>query len=75
MKVVVFCVVAPCSMIQIHVSGVLTASVLLIELMVEAGSTYETSVNFYQTTRCNNPEDSHLQMNMCFFALSARSQV
>jgi hypothetical protein len=22
--------------------------------------TSETSVNFYQTTRCNNPEDSHL---------------
>jgi hypothetical protein len=24
--------------------------------------TSETSVNFYQTTRRNNPEDSHLQM-------------
>jgi hypothetical protein len=23
-------------------------------------STSETSVKFYQTTRCNNPEDSHL---------------
>jgi hypothetical protein len=23
-------------------------------------STYETSVNFYQTTQRNNPEDSHL---------------
>jgi hypothetical protein len=21
----------------------------------------ETSINFYQTTRCNNPEDSHLE--------------
>jgi hypothetical protein len=29
---------------------------LLIALMMEAAS---TSVNFYQTTRCNNPEDSH----------------
>jgi hypothetical protein len=29
-------------------------------LMMEAASTYETSVNFYQTTRRNNPEDSHL---------------
>jgi hypothetical protein len=27
---------------------------------MEAASTYETSVNFYQTTRRNNPEDSHL---------------
>jgi hypothetical protein len=32
-----------------------------IALMMEAASTSETSVNFYQTTRRNNPEDSHLQ--------------
>jgi hypothetical protein len=31
-----------------------------IVLMMEAVSTSETSVNFYQTTRCNNPEDSDL---------------
>jgi hypothetical protein len=30
-------------------------------LMMEAASTSETSVNFYQTTRRNNPEDSYLQ--------------
>jgi hypothetical protein len=29
--------------------------------MMEAASTYETLVNFYQTTQCNNPEDSYLQ--------------
>jgi hypothetical protein len=29
-------------------------------LMMEAASTSEMSVNFYQTTRRNNPEDSHL---------------
>jgi hypothetical protein len=28
--------------------------------MMEAASTSETSVNFYQTIRLNNPEDSHL---------------
>jgi hypothetical protein len=28
---------------------------------MEAVSTSETSVNFYQTTRRNIPEDSHLQ--------------
>jgi hypothetical protein len=28
--------------------------------MMEAASTSETLVNFYQTTWCNNPEDSHL---------------
>jgi hypothetical protein len=27
---------------------------------MEAASTSETSVNFYQTTRHNNPEDNHL---------------
>jgi hypothetical protein len=29
--------------------------------MMEAASSSETSVNFYQTTRRSNPEDSHLQ--------------
>jgi hypothetical protein len=32
-----------------------------IALMMEAASTSETSVNFYQTTRRYNPEDSHLR--------------
>jgi hypothetical protein len=32
-----------------------------IALMIEAASTSETSVNFYQTTRCYNSEDSHLR--------------
>jgi hypothetical protein len=31
-----------------------------ITLMMEAASTSETSVKFHQTTRRNNPEDSHL---------------
>jgi ribosomal protein L18E len=31
-----------------------------IALMMEAPSTSETSVNFYQITRRNNPEDSDL---------------
>jgi hypothetical protein len=29
--------------------------------MMEAASATETSVNFYQTTRRYNPEDSHLR--------------
>jgi hypothetical protein len=37
------------------VSEVLAASII-IALMMEAASTSETSVNFYQTTRCYNPE-------------------
>jgi hypothetical protein len=44
-KMVVFWVVAPCS--------------LAIALMMEAARTSETLVNFYQTTRHYNPEDSH----------------
>jgi hypothetical protein len=31
-----------------------------IALMMEEASTSETSVNFYQSTRRNNPQDSHL---------------
>jgi hypothetical protein len=38
---------------------VLTASIIS-ALMMEAVSTSEMSVNFYQTTRRNIPEDSHL---------------
>jgi hypothetical protein len=32
----------------------------LIALMMEAVQTSETLVNSYQSTRCYNPEDSHL---------------
>jgi hypothetical protein len=35
-------------------------AVSIIRAMTEAASTSETSVNFYQTKRRNNPEDSHL---------------
>jgi hypothetical protein len=34
--------------------------VVAIALIMEAASTSETSANFYQTTRRNNPEDSRL---------------
>jgi hypothetical protein len=51
--------------------AVLRAVIRAIAQMIEAASTSETSVNFYQTTNysmkmvvfwvvCNNPEDSHL---------------
>jgi hypothetical protein len=42
------------------VSEVLSASI--IALMMEAASTSETSLYFYQITWRNNPEDSHLQV-------------
>jgi hypothetical protein len=33
---------------------------MIIALMMEAARTSETLVNFYQTTRCYNSEDSNL---------------
>jgi hypothetical protein len=50
-KMAVFRFLAPCSL-------VITA----ITLMMKAVGIYETSVNFYQTTRSYNPEESHLQI-------------
>jgi hypothetical protein len=35
-------------------------AMIIIALMMEAARTSETLINFYQTTRCYNPEDSHL---------------
>jgi hypothetical protein len=65
MKMAVFWVVAPCSLAEVyrHFRG---ACCLHhrgddIFLIMEAASTPKTSVNFYQTTRRNNPEDGHLQ--------------
>jgi hypothetical protein len=62
MKMAVFRVVAPCRLVEfyrrfrgacyLHHQGD-------VALMVEAESTSETSVNFSQTTRRNNSEDSH----------------
>jgi hypothetical protein len=34
-----------------------------IALMMSAARTSDTSVNVYQTTRRNNPEDSHLHIH------------
>jgi hypothetical protein len=40
---------------------VLAASIIrAIDLMMEAANASETLADFYQTTRRNNPEDSHL---------------
>jgi hypothetical protein len=43
-----------------------------IVLMMEAAGTSEMSVNFYQTTRRNNSENSHLRL-MPFFILKILS--
>jgi hypothetical protein len=64
MKMTVFCNVAPCSFIEIHghFRGVYCC---LNTLMMEAVSTSETSVNFYETTWPDIPEDSLLHNNNC----------
>jgi hypothetical protein len=59
----VFWDVAPCIMADIHRSSEdLTAIIRALThlLMMKAVNSSETLVNFYQTTRCNIPEDSHL---------------
>jgi hypothetical protein len=38
---------------------------VVITLMIEAASTFEMSVNFYQTTWRYHPEDSHLHTRCC----------
>jgi hypothetical protein len=38
----------------------------LIALMMEAARTCETLVNFYQTTRRYNPEDSNLHVHIVY---------
>jgi hypothetical protein len=49
---------------------VLPASIIT-TLEMEAVSTSETSVNFYQTTRRNIPEDSHFIVNVDFLGCDA----
>jgi hypothetical protein len=57
MNMAVFWVVAPRNLVEVH-------------LMIEAESTSETSVKFYQSVRRNNPEGSHLKTQNIFEILS-----
>jgi hypothetical protein len=62
MKMTVFWDVASCSLIEIdqHLRCAYCLHHKIIALMMETVNTSETSVNFYETTRCNIAEDSHL---------------
>jgi hypothetical protein len=40
--------------------SVVLAAFIIIALKMESASSFETLVNFYQTPRRYNPEDSHL---------------
>jgi hypothetical protein len=46
-----------------------------IALMMEAARTSETLVNFYQTTRHYNPEDSHLRIAKSSFLQAGRTNL
>jgi hypothetical protein len=64
-KMAVFWVVALCSLVEVY--GHFRGACCLHHQdddhcpNMEAASTSEMLVNFYQTTQHNNPEDSHLQ--------------
>jgi hypothetical protein len=60
MKMTVFWVLAPCSLIEIDRR--FRGAYCLHRLDVKALSTCETLVSFYQTTGRNITEDSHLQI-------------
>jgi predicted GNAT family acetyltransferase len=62
MKMAVLWVVPLCSLVEVYRHFRLAASIIraMIALMMEAASISETLVNFYQTTRYSNPEDSNL---------------
>jgi hypothetical protein len=69
MKIAVFWVVAPYSLVEVYQRFRGTCCLhhqALIALMMEAASTSETSVNFYKTTWHYNPEDSHLQTEITY---------
>jgi hypothetical protein len=57
-KMAVFWVVAACNLLD--VSEVIAVSI--IRAMTEAASTSKTSASFYQATRRNSPEDSHVDI-------------
>jgi hypothetical protein len=52
---------APCPSYYSYITARFLSPGLLIALMMEAARTSETLVNFYQTTRYYNPEDSNLE--------------
>jgi hypothetical protein len=43
--------------------------------MMVAANTSETSVNFYQTTWCNIPEDSHLDISITVITILTATDV
>jgi hypothetical protein len=61
-KVTVFWVVAPCSLVEVNRR--FRGTCCLHHQDPDDGGPSETSVNFHQTTRYSNPEDSHLRIHI-----------
>jgi hypothetical protein len=61
MKMALFWVVAPCSMVEVY--RCFNGACCLRHQGEAAARTSETSVKLYKTTRRNNPEDSDLQID------------
>jgi hypothetical protein len=55
-------IVVPCILIEVYRR--FRSSFCLHHQGDGLGLTYETSVNFYHTTVCNNPEESHFHSNI-----------
>jgi hypothetical protein len=62
----VFWVVAPCSLVEVYENFIGPCCLHHYgTVLIEAASTSETLVNFYQTTRRYNPEDIYLCTYRC----------
>jgi hypothetical protein len=68
MKMTVFWDVAPCSLVKVFLRFIDACC-----LIIKAASTSETSVNFYQTTRRNTPENTHLHTHNMKFSITIRT--
>jgi hypothetical protein len=64
----IFWVLAPFSLVEVY-RRFRGACCLPIALMIEAASTFETSVNFYQTTWRYNSEDTRRHENQLHLVL------
>jgi hypothetical protein len=56
MKMAVFWVVAPCRLVEVHRRFIAT--------ITDAGTTFETSITFYQSTRRNNPDAAVFEISL-----------
>jgi hypothetical protein len=61
MKVVVLWVIEPCSLAEVYRRFTGATASIIIDLMMEAVTISESSINFYLTSWRNNPEYSHIQ--------------